>query len=252
MEGTKIFYKKMRFRAPILIVGLPGMGNVGDLVAKHLRTELKAKKFATLYSAHFPFQVLMFKDGKFRMVSNRFYYYADPKGKHDIILLLGDTQPGDSVGQYAVNERIVEFFKMLGGKTVYTIGGYSLGNQYVKEPRVFGVGTDERMRDYLKKQGVVLPLADLTPIFGSAGMVVAFSKRHGLAGACIMGETGMVEVDANSAKAVLQVLSRMLGIKVNLGSIEKIKANTEKLLKDMEESAKSAQQQDMKPQSYIR
>ena len=237
----------------LLLVGLPGIGNVGNLVAEHLKNELKAKKFATLYSPNFPFQVLMQKNGGFRLVSNRFYHCKASEGKRDLVLLLGDVQPLSPEGQYDVNERIVEFFKMLGGNTIFTIGGYNIGNnQYVRAPRVFGVATDAKMVKYLKKQGVVLPLSQGTPIWGSAGMVVAFSKKHGLNAACIMGETGMLDVDANSAKAVLQVLSRMLGLEINLNNIEKLKAETEKLLQDMEDASKIAQQKDMKPQSYIR
>ena len=253
MKDTKIYYKKVKLNNPVLLVGLPGIGNVGNLVAEHLKNELKAKKFATLYSPNFPFQVLMQKNGSFRLVSNRFYYCKGQKGKRDLVILLGDVQPMTSEGQYDVNERIVEFFQKLGGNTIYTIGGYNLGsNQYVKAPRVFGVGTGASMVAYLKKQGVVTPLSNGTPIWGSAGMIVAFSKKHGLDAACIMGETGMLDVDANSAKAVLQVLSKMLGLGIDLKNIEKLKADTEKLLQEMEDATKTAQQTDLKPQSYIR
>lgn len=253
MKETKIYYKKVKLRDPILLVGLPGIGNVGSLVVEHLKNELRAKKFATLYSPDFPFQVLMQKNGRFRLVSNRFYRCKNPKAKRDMVLLLGDVQPVSPEGQYDVNDRIVEFFKMLGGNTIYTIGGYNLGsNQYVKAPRVFGVATDAAIVKRLKGQGVEMPLSDGTPIFGSAGMVVAFAKKHGLEGACVMGETGMLNVDANSAKAVLQVMSKMLGIEIGLKNIDKLKADTEKLLQEMEEASKTAQQNDMKPQSYIR
>jgi hypothetical protein len=251
MKDTKISYKKVKLENPVLLVGLPGIGNVGSLVAEHIKNELKAKKFATLYSPHFPFQVLMQKNGGFRLVSNRFYHCKAQK--RDLVILLGDVQPLSPEGQYDVNERIVEFFKMLGGKTIYTIGGYNLGNnQYVKEPRVFGVATGPDVVRRLKKQGVEMPLSDGTPIWGSAGMVVAFAERHGLDAACIMGETGMLDVDANSAKAVLQVLNKMLGLNVDLKNIEKLKADTEKFLQEMEDASKTAQQRDMKPQSYIR
>ena len=56
-------------------------------------------------------------------MSNRFYHCNSAKGKRDLVILLGDAQPLSPEGQYDVNERIVEFFKMLGGRTIYTIGG---------------------------------------------------------------------------------------------------------------------------------
>jgi len=33
---------------------MPGIGNVGKLVAEHLRRELKAVRIGTIYSPHFP------------------------------------------------------------------------------------------------------------------------------------------------------------------------------------------------------
>ena len=62
----------------------------------------------------------------------------------------------------------------------------------------------------------------------------------------------MLDVDANSAKAVLQTLNGMLGLGVDLKNIEKLKADTERMLQEMEDASKTAQQKDMKPQSYIR
>jgi len=238
VKETKIRYKKVKLNDPILIVGLPGIGSVGNLVGENLRITLKAKKFATLHSPSFPYQIIMLNEGKFRLVSNRFYYAKRKKGSNDIVLLLGDAQPLTPEGQYDVNERIVEFFKMLGGRQVYTIGGYTLGAQYVKKPRVFGLATDLETREYIKKQGVTLTNATGMSVLGSAGMIVAFSRKHKLKAACLMGETGMLDVDANSAKAVLEVLGKMLGIEVDMSNIEKLKEATEKMIKEIEDASR--------------
>ncbi|MDE1855048.1 MAG: proteasome assembly chaperone family protein [Candidatus Micrarchaeota archaeon] len=235
MKETKIYYKKTKLSNPVLFVGLPGIGSIGSLVAEHLKKELKAKRFATLYSPHFPYQIIMLKDGSFRLVSNRFYYAKGVKGKSDVVILLGDAQPLTPEGQYEVNERIVEFFKHLGGTRIYTIGGYSMGTQYVKEPKVFGLATDAQTVGHIKKYGVTPTDATGMSVLGSAGMIVAFSKMHRMSAACIMGETGMLDVDANSAKAVLQVIGKLLGMEISLSSIEKLKGETEKMLKELEE-----------------
>ncbi len=241
MRETKIYYKKVKLNRPILFVGLPGVGSIGSLVAEHLRTEFKAKKFATLYSPHFPYQIIMLRNGSFRLVSNRFYFASPGRGKNDIVILLGDAQPLTPEGQYDVNEKIVEFFKQLGGQRIFTIGGIALGAQYVKTPKVFGLATSLLMVDEMKKHGVTPSDATGMSVLGSAGMIVAFSKKHKIDAACMMGETGMLEVDANSAKAVLQVIGKMLGVDIKLENIEKIKGETEKMLKEIEEAAKGMQ-----------
>ena len=258
MKKTQIYYnKKAKLNNPVLVVGLPGIGNVGALVGEHLKRELKAKRLATLYSPHFLHQVVMLSSGGVRLVSNRFYYAkADAKGGSDIVILLGDMQAGTPEGQYEVNDEIVRFFKHIGGKGIYTIGGYSVGNQYIRQPRVFGVATDKDLRDSMAKQGVLFGKTT-GMIWGSAGLIIAFSKRHRIPAACIMGETGLLDIDANSAKAVLDVLSKILGVNLNLQNMEKIKNETEKMLKDLEEASKSIAGGEGKPPSrdnlsYIR
>ncbi len=241
MKDTKIYYKKQELNNPILFVGLPGIGSVGNLVVEHLRHTLKAKRFATLYSPYFPYQIIMLKNGTFRLINNRFYYVKGKKGGRDLVLLIGDAQPMNPEGQYEVNEKIVEFFKQLGGRQIYTIGGYSPVAQYVKNPRVFGLATDSKTMDDLKAKGVVPTEATGMTVLGSAGLIVAFAKKHGIKAACLMGETGLLEVDANSAKAVLGVAGKIIGKEIALGDIEKLKGETEKMLKELEEASKKMQ-----------
>ncbi|MGC8586704.1 MAG: proteasome assembly chaperone family protein [Candidatus Micrarchaeia archaeon] len=256
MEKTKIYYnKKIKPRNPILIVGLPGIGNVGSLVAESIKKSLGAKKFATLYSPHFPHQVFMLKSGGVRMPSNRFYYWKNPsksKDASDMIILTGDAQALAPEGQYEINEKIVRFFKLLKGKKIFTIGGSNTSNQYVSNPKVFGVTWSDKLRDELSKNGVLF--GQITGmIWGSAGLIVTFAKKYKIDAACIMGETGMLDVDANSAKAVLGVVSKLLDIKVNSENLDKIKKETEKMVKAFEEAAESQGQQPSKENfTYIR
>ncbi|MDE1846104.1 MAG: proteasome assembly chaperone family protein [Candidatus Micrarchaeota archaeon] len=256
MRSSKIYVSKtLKPRNPILLVGLPGIGNVGSLVGEHLKSELRAKKFATLYSPHFPHQVIMLKSGGIRLVSNRFYLWKNPakeKGARDILILVGDFQALSSEGQYEINEKIVEFFKGLGGKTIYTIGGYNTTNQYVQNPRVFAVTTDRKQIPQLKAAKIIFGQAS-GMIWGSAGLLLAFAKKHKLTATCIMGETGMLEVDAHAAKAVLEILVRHLKLKINLENLEKISQETEKMVKQMEEAVKKEQQGPTKEHfTYIR
>ncbi len=138
INGTIIKRKKgLKLNKPTLIVGLPGIGNVGKLVAEHLRREFKAERIATLYSSHFPHQVVMLKNGKVRIVNNRFYLIKAKKGQpNDIVMLTGDVQAVTPEGQYEVNSKIVDFFKdELGGNFIYTIGGYNIGEGIDKQAK---------------------------------------------------------------------------------------------------------------------
>jgi hypothetical protein len=237
VNKTKIFYnRKLKFRNPVLVVGLPGIGSVGALVGEHLKTELEAKKFASLYSPHFIHQTIMLKSGYTRLISNRFYYKE--LKNNTLIILLGDTQAATPEGQYEVDEKIVKFFKMLGGKRIYTIGGYSSGSHYIQTPKVFGVASNPDVKKELSKKGVIFGTAS-GAIWGAAGLIVEFAKKHKISAACVMGETSVLEIDANAARAVLEVLRDLIGVKVNLENMTKIKNETDKLIRELEESAKT-------------
>ncbi len=237
MERSIIFYnKKIKLKNPILLVGLPGIGSVGSLVAEHIKNESKAEKFGVLYSPFFPPHVIMESSGKARMLSNRFYHFKNKKGT-SILILLGDTQSMTTKGQYAVNGKIAKFFNKLGGKEVYAVGGYSISNHYIEKPRVFGVASNKKTIEQLSKFGIVFGKASGS-IFGAAGLLPVMASKYGINSACLMGETGLLEIDANAAKAVLEILNKVLDININPSNLDKIKKETEKLMKELEEASK--------------
>ncbi|HLD41985.1 MAG TPA: PAC2 family protein, partial [archaeon] len=86
---TSIIYsEKPKLTNPILIEGLPGVGNIGRVAAGYLVEELKAKKFATLNSEWF-FPFVMLQDNYLvHLPNNEFFYYkAKSKGERDLIFL---------------------------------------------------------------------------------------------------------------------------------------------------------------------
>jgi uncharacterized protein (TIGR00162 family) len=219
---------------PILIVGLPGIGSVGRLIANHLIKENKAKRFATLYSTHFPAQVIMTKHGGTRLFNNRFYLIKNKNIKRDIIILTGDCQSVTQEGHYIVNDKIVDFFKNeLNGKLVYTLGGYNIAKRIKEHPRVFGYATSEKAAESLKAKGVLFGKSRGV-IMGSAGLLISFTKEKGIDGVCIMGETLFADVDAAAAKAVLSVLAKQLGITTNMQNLDKLIEKTKKAAHEMQ------------------
>lgn len=238
MKETKIILKKdIKLRNPVLVVGLPGIGNVGKLIAEHLRREFKMEKLAVLYSPHFPHQVVMLKNGGVRLVANRFYVLSGKKLKNDIVLLTGETQAVTPEGQYDVNYKIVEFFKeKLKGKFIYTLGGYSVSRNVADAPKVYGNVTRKEVMTKFKDEGVIFGKSR-GMILGSAGLIIAFAKMAKIDGICLMGETSFLDVDASAAKAVLKVLSKSLGLQINTKDFDKIIDKTAETIKELEKQA---------------
>ncbi len=239
MKSTIITRKKgVKTRNPILLVGLPGIGSVGRIVVEHMKKELKAEKIATLYSPHFPNHAIMGENGRIRMVSNRFYL-ARSKSGVDAVLLTGDSQAASPEGQFEVNMRIVRFFRdELKGKRIITLGGYIQHEGRPGKPRVFGNGTNSSIIEEFKKEGVLFSHAKGV-IWGSAGMLVAFAKLNKIEGICLMGETSF-DFDAMAAKAVLDILSKKLKLRLNTENIDKLVKETAQAMSELENQIKSS------------
>jgi hypothetical protein len=236
-SGTWIKTKGViKLNKPVLLVGLPGVGSVGKLVVEHLKNEFNANKFAILYSNHLPHRTIMLKSGGLRMASIRFYHIKPKKkGMSDIVLLTGDDQPITPEGQHEVNLKLVDFFKNeLGGKYIYTIGGYAPAEPITGTPKVFGNATDKKVINSFKGSKVLFGKTK-GMIWGSAGMIVVLGKMRGIPGICLMGETAIMDLDAAAAKSVLAVLSERLEIPINTDSLDKIINKTAKALKEIEQ-----------------
>lgn len=89
-ETIIVVHERPDIYDPVFIEGLPGIGLVGKLAAEHLIQELKAKKFAELYSPHFMHQVLIRKGSIVELMKNEFYYWKSPDDEHrDLIIVTG-------------------------------------------------------------------------------------------------------------------------------------------------------------------
>lgn len=222
--------KKMRepeVKNPILVEGLPGIGHVGRIAAKHLSIELKAKKFATLYSDTFPPQVLIKKSGMIQEMKNEFYYWKANAGRRDIIFVIGNTQSSTPEGQHLLSSKILDIAMEYGVDMIYTLGGLGIG-RLVEKSRVYGAVTHKRFIPELEKLKVIVKREGMGQIIGVSGLLLGLAKVRGLKGICLMGETSGYYLDPNSAKAVLKVLSKLLKVDVDMSELTERAKDTER------------------------
>ena len=213
------YYEEPKLKKPVLVEGLPGVGNVGKLAAEHLADKLKAKKFASIFSKHFPPQVLIGEDGVVRLVSNDLYYHKSKKGQ-DIIILSGDYQGTSQEGQYDLSYDVLDILEKYGGNTVYTLGGWSVG-KIVAEPRVLGAATSSEFVEKLKDAGVEFSKDEPAGgIVGAAGLLLGLGQIRDMDAACLMGETSGYFSDPRSAQTVLVALGKLLGVKIDFTELE--------------------------------
>lgn len=231
METIIKVLEKPKLRKPMLIEGLPGIGNVGRIAAGYLISELKMKKFAELYSPHFLPLVLLHDNAVAATLKCEFYYC---KSGCDLIVLTGDTQSISPEGHYDVCDKILDFIEKLGVKEIITLGGFA-EPQPVAEPKVIGAVNDKDLLKKYEKFGIDFGKEHTVgTIVGASGLLLGLGKIRGMNGLCLMGETiGLPMVtDPKAADKVLQVLSKILGVKLDLTKLEKtIKEMEEKIRK---------------------
>lgn len=226
---------------PVLVEGLPGVGNVGKLAVEHLIDELGATRMADVYCKDFPPQVFVLADGTVKLVNNEIWFAKKgDKSERDIILLTGDYQGLTSAGQYDLASAVLELADSYGCTRLFTMGGYGLG-RLVPEPGVLGACTDADTVAEMKELGV--QFREDEPgggIIGASGLFLGLGKLRGMRGACLMGETSGYLVDPQSAQAVLEVLSKALGLTLSYEKLEEKAQEMDKIaqqLKDMERKA---------------
>lgn len=235
--------KKPKLKDPILIEGLPGVGNVGKIAADYFVFKSKAVKFAEIYSKYFPPQVLINDDGTIYLVKNELYYIKR-KNKRDLIVLVGDYQGMSNEGQFELSYEILKFVKNFGVREVITLGGYGTG-QMPEKPRVFGASTNTEFVKKFKEYGVIFGSGEPSNgIVGAAGLLIGLGMNFfDMEGVCIMGETPGFYSDPKGALSVLEVLSKYLQENIDLSELEqKVKALNDlaqKLTEKVEEKSKN-------------
>jgi len=242
--------KKPKLNKPLLIEGLPGIGNVGKLAVEHLIDNVKAVKFAEIHSKDFPPQVFINTDGTIKLVNNEFFYWeAKKRNQRDLILLTGDYQGLSSQGQYELVEKILDISEEVGAKEMYTLGGYGLGHE-IEEPKVLCATTDKNLVKQMKKFGAVFKKNEPGGgIVGASGLLLGLGKLRGFKGVCFMGETPGYLVDPKSAKAVLKIIMKITNIDINLSALEKKAREIESIahqLKEMESMSSKEKSDELK------
>jgi len=245
--STKIVeLEKIKLKNPILIEGLPGVGNVGRIAAGYLLEELKAKKFAELFSSHFMPFVLLHQSSAVHVLKNEFYYH---KGKgRDVIILVGDSQSVDPEGHYEIVEEILDYIQKLGVKEMITLAGLSVGEQ-AKEPKVIGAVSDPELLKKYGKYGIDFDAGSrVGTIVGASGLLLGLGRARGIKGICLLGETMGFPIipDPKSAEALLKVLTKILNMKIDISKLHKKVHEMEEFIKKVEEFQMKAMGQMMK------
>jgi uncharacterized protein (TIGR00162 family) len=240
----KQFGQKPHLNNPVLIEGLPGIGNVGKVVADFMVDDLKAVKLYEFFSYTFPHSVFVNDKNLVELPVIELYYKKMKKGS-DLLFLVGDVQPIDEVSCYEFCEKVIDLFLEYGGKEIVTLGGIGL-QSVPKKPRVFcTANTKSIVKEYKEGTDLNEKLYGIVgPIVGVSGLLLGLSGKRNIPAIALLAETygHPMYLGVKGAREILKILTKKLKIKVNLQDLEKeikeLEAEIMKRTEDLSEVSK--------------
>lgn len=166
---------RVKVQQPIFIEGLPGMGNVGKIVADLLVEQTGAKRIWTGPVDKEPGMVLVQPNNMVRYPELALYHYTR-KGQ-EYLFLTGEGQPASESAIHALARNLVSLLVEVGCREIVTIGG--IGLQHVpQEPRVYVTGTNRKLIRMFRQAGAENKIHGVVgPIIGLTGVLLGESKR---------------------------------------------------------------------------
>ena len=215
--------KKPKLNNPILIEGLPGIGNVGKVTVDFLIDELKATKLYEITSYTLPHSVFVNEDNLVELPMIEVFYKKFDGKKQDLILLSGDVQPVDEVSSYEFSERVLDMIEQFKGKEIITLGGIGLA-EVPKKPKVYCTGSTKKIIQKYKTGMVNDKLYGVVgPIVGVSGLLVGLAKKRNMEGISFLAETygHPMFLGIKGAIEILKVLDNKLNLKISMKRLNK-------------------------------
>ena len=238
---------------PVLIEGLPGMGNVGKIAVDFMIENLQAKKLLEIKSHHFPNSVFINEKNLIELPKIEIYY----KNLKDqsLLFLAGDIQPTEEKSCYNFCEKILDILQQLKGEEIITIGGIGLPEP-PKKPGVYTTGNNKKIIDKYKAKQISTNLYGFVgPIVGVSGVLLGLSAERKIPAISFLAETlgHPSYLGIKGAREILRLLNKNLKLKLNLKELdEEIKEMNEEMELDEEMFKKSQKTSSKKKDmSYI-
>jgi len=213
--------KKPKLNNPILIEGLPGIGNVGKVVVDFMIDELKAKRLYEITSHTFPHSVFVNEDNLVELPRIEIFY---KKGKkNDFLFLAGDIQPMDELSSYEFSELMLDLLQDFGGKELVTLGGIGL-TDIPKKPQVYCTANNKEIVKRYKSAKINEKLHGVVgPVVGVTGLLLGLGAQRNIDAIALLAETYAhpMYLGIKGAKEILSILNSKFSFGMKIDKLEK-------------------------------
>jgi len=228
-----------------MLAAWPGIGYVATSVAVYIKEVLGAEELAEIEPYEFfrPNSVLVKNNvisvqeiSENPLPQSKFYYWKNKSSDHDLIIFVGEAQPLGREWEFA--HLIMEVARKFKVEKIFTSAAAVASISYSQQPAVWAAATHSRLLNYLKHFNVVL--RDKIKVDGLNGLLLGVAKDESIDGICLLGEVpfyiAQLEIEyPKSSKAILEVLSEMLEITVDMDNINQLVDHAESEMKELEE-----------------
>ncbi len=220
---------------PVLVEGLPGIGNVGKIAIDFLVEELKAKKLYSFFSYKFPHSVFVGNNNLVEMPKIEMYYKkSEKRGGKDFLLLVGDIQPIDEESCYTFCEEILKIARQFKCPEIITTGGIGLQN-IPEKSKVYCTSNDQKLFNEYVQKGMLTEkdiFGVVGPIIGVSGVLLGLGKKRNVKGVALLAETfgNPMYLGIKGAQSILKVLNKKFKVGLDLKKMNKEVIEVEKEL----------------------
>ena len=208
-ESIKIIEKKIIPSEATMIIGLPDVGLVGLIATSFLISELKLEEIAYMDSDLLP-PVIVLHDG-LPKAPLRIY------GNQNLIAVISELAvPSPAI--YSIMRKIVDWAEEKKVKRIISMGGIPIENrQTIKEPKVFGAASDQKLIEMLNKNGVNSMKEGY--IVGAQALSMRYSLSKNISAIAILSQSFYNYPDPQAAAIALKELSKISEIKIDVSKL---------------------------------
>lgn len=208
-ESIKIIEKKIIPSEATMIIGLPDVGLVGLIATSFLISELKLEEIAYMDSDLLP-PVIVLHDG-LPKAPLRIY------GNQNLIAVISELAvPSPAI--YSIMRKIVDWAEEKKVKRIISMGGIPIENrQTIKEPKVFGAASDQKLIEMLNKNGVNSMKEGY--IVGAQALSMRYSLSKNISAIAILSQSFYNYPDPQAAAIALKELSKISEIEIDVSKL---------------------------------
>jgi uncharacterized protein len=227
-QFVKIINKPLKSKKPLVIVGFPGIGLVGNISCQHIIEELHMKYMGSIDSRYFPPLAVLFNGIVYLPV--RIYEAAEK----EVVIVISDI-PIHPTASYDISKVLADWMQSINAKNIVSIAGIATTTG---ERRVFGGATSQELLEKIKDKTEIFQVGTISGISGS---IMTECYLRGMPAVSLLGETPGPNPDPKAAVEVINVLNEIFGLSIDTAKLSSQAEQIELELSKLAEQVKTTE-----------